>query len=89
MNRQFFKEIVVWRRFEGGKATRYVCFQRLDTSQYGVQSSDVFVSMDAHGESDARMATFLDLFMDTSPIERCEWFDSLEAAVEAHDALFN
>lgn len=86
---QLFVEIIVWRRAESGKATRYTCLQRLDTLQYGVQSSEAFDSMDAHGESDVRLATFLDLFIDVSPIDRCEWFDTIESAVNAHDVLFN
>ena len=84
LNHQLLREISIWRRSETGGAIRYTCFQRLDTMQYGIQSSEKYASAkSAHGDSDDRIAMFLDLFIDVSPIERCEWFDTLELAVEA------
>lgn len=84
-----FREISIWRRWESGSVTRYTCFQRLDTMQFGVHSSEKYASAkQAHGDSDDRTALLLELFIETSPIERCEWFEALELAVQAHDAAF-
>jgi len=84
-----FLEMVVWRKTESKMAIRYNCLQRLDSLQYGVHTADVFASMDAAGNADGGLALFLDLFLDVSPVERCQWFDTLDQAIQAHDALFN
>ncbi len=83
-----YLELSVWRRMDGF-AIRYRCLQCLDTQKYGVQSSDYYYARDKGAQTWASDAQFVELFLDTSPAERCTWFDSLSEAIEAHDATFD
>ncbi|MFM9384489.1 hypothetical protein [Pseudomonas sp. UV AK001] len=83
-----YQQIITWRRLSDSRAVRYVCFLNLQTAQYAVQSAD-FYSLPL----DDAAQTFLDrqlieLFIETSPSERGEWYPSLTQAMDAHDAAF-
>ena len=84
-----FQEIKVWHRKGDGLAIRYGCFRDLASGKFAVQSADFFrLPLDAIlvRQLDAQ---FMELFMDASPLDRCDWFDSLELAIEAHDREFS
>lgn len=83
-----YQEIKVWRRLSSRSCVRYACFKALRTGKYCVQSADFFylpVDEQHHRYLDTQ---FLELFMEADPQERCTWFDSLEAAIAAHDEEF-
>ena len=67
----------------------YRCLFRLETKQYGVQSLDFFslpISSKRFSESEIQ---FFELFCETSPVERCKWYESLSEAIRAHDHDFS
>lgn len=83
-----FKEVMVWRRLDAVSAIRYACFQDLGNDKFAVQSADFFrlplTDVPVHD-----LATqFAELFIETSPADRCSWFDSLGDAIANHDLEF-
>jgi hypothetical protein len=83
-----YQDIRVWQRLSERSCVRYSCFKDLSTGKYGVQSADFYrlpVDEQLRRQHDIQ---FFELFMEEDPQERCAWFDSLEAAIEAHDEQF-
>jgi hypothetical protein len=86
-----FKEHKIFRHQEGGKAAVYVCFERLDDGMFAVQQMEAFApasAMQAVQEAGNIAGTTLELFAETSPSERCDWYPSLQDAIAAHDRNF-
>jgi hypothetical protein len=84
---EFYKEILVWRRLGTGGAVRYRCLQNR-AGKYAVHNADVFP---AQGEEDSFSQVdnmFLELFLDESPEDRCDWYEEIEVAIEMHDKDF-
>ncbi len=85
----YFREIMIWRHAGDDRAIKYTCFQSLLTQKYCVQSADSFylpVGKDQVQQSELQM---IELFIEVSPHERCEWFDSLEEAITQHNIFFD
>jgi hypothetical protein len=83
-----YREIRVWRRLGPTRAVQYVCFERLVAPAFCVQSADFYdlpVSATAILQHSYR---FLELFIEEAPSARCDWFSTLEAAIEQHDREF-
>ncbi len=86
---ELFKTIEVWRKVGNIRAVRYRCFQSVKSGKYSVQSADFY----SHGgESPEREHALnrqlVELFVEQSPEERSGGYDTLEAAIEAHEAEF-
>lgn len=78
----------MWRRLNEQSCVRYECFKDLRTGKYAVQSADFF-HLPADEQQRRYLDTqFLELFMETDPQGHCAWFESLDAAIAAHDAEF-
>jgi hypothetical protein len=83
-----FKLHEIWKRKNENTMVIYYCFQRLDDGMYGVQNAEFFhLPMENNGERGARQA--LELFLEECPTTRCEWAQSLEEAINLHDASFD
>ena len=83
------EQINVWRRAGEGRVCRYTCFRVFETGRYWVQSAD-FLTPDSV-ESVAKQTRihdyeFLDLFSEDE--EPSTTYETLEAAIGAHDAEF-
>lgn len=83
-----YLKISVWRHVDEHVAIRYFCLKRLRDEYYAVQSADYF-----RLPIDEKQMTFFDkqfveLFIEMSPDDRCEWFDSIEKAIGDHDKYF-
>ncbi len=86
---QLFEAIDVWRRISETRLVRYRCFRELSSGRYSVQSADFYrVPLDSELaiESDKQ---YIELLAEQAPAERSHLFDSLEAAIKAHDDEFS
>lgn len=82
-----YKKHTVLRR-NGNDITIYVCLERVGSDKFAVHQAEFI----PHEEVILAMAdvdaNFLELFSDEDPGERCEWFSSLQEAIEEHDKAF-
>jgi hypothetical protein len=83
-----FKAIDVWKRISDSQAVRYRCFQCLRTGKYSVQSADFYRLPGKPAQSDQLDRQHIELFVQQAPDERSGADDTLEAAIEAHEAEF-
>ncbi len=84
-----FIEVMVWKHLDSATAVRYCCLNDLAVGKYAVQSADFFrLPLDEKQFRDFEKQ-FVELFTETSPRERCLWFDTLEEAIKAHDQDFS
>ena len=84
-----FKEVMVWRRIDTVSAVRYSCLQDVENEKYVVQSADFFRLPLPPGVANVFAGQFAELFIDTSPRERCIWFNSLADAIAHHEREFH
>jgi hypothetical protein len=83
-----FKAIDVWKRISDSEAVRYRCFQCLQTGKYSVQSAD-FYRLPGNPDRSAQLERqHIELFIEQAPDGRNEAYETLEAAIEAHEAEF-
>ena len=83
-----YSELMIWKNTGEGAAIRYRCLQNNSNRKYCVQNVDIFrLPIDKSQIVEAERM-FVELLADVAPIERCEWFSSVEEAVAAHDAEF-
>ena len=86
---QLYEAIDVWRRISKTQLVRYRCFRELSSRRYSVQSADFYrVPWDAKQVVDLDRQ-YIELLAEQAPEERAGGFDSLEAAIGAHDADFS
>ncbi|NHZ77690.1 hypothetical protein F2P44_00015 [Massilia sp. CCM 8695] len=86
---ELFTEIMVWKRIDACSAVRYSCVSDLESGKFAVQSADFFRVPLTRNSTNDFMAQFAELFIETSPRERCIWFDSLADAIFHHDEVFS
>jgi hypothetical protein len=86
---RLFEAIDVWRRFSRARVVRYRYFRNVLTGRYSVQSAD-FYDMPLDSRQAARMERqYVELIAEQAPDERAGSFESIEAAIEAHDQDFS
>lgn len=83
-----FKAIDVWRRISNSEAVRYRCFQCLHTGKYSVQSADFYRLPEDAVQSSHLERQHIELLIEQAPDERAGAYETLEAAIEAHEADF-
>jgi hypothetical protein len=84
-----YKELRVWRRVDSHTAVRFFCLLDLATKMFAVQSADFFRLPITKEQLENFDKQYLELFIEISPADRCEWFESLEEAIAAHDRDFS
>ena len=84
-----FKAIDVWKRISASKAVRYRCFQSLQTGKYSVQSADFYSLPENPSQSALLERQHLELFIEQAPDERTRAHETLNAAIETHEAEFS
>ena len=83
-----FKAIDVWKRINDSEAVRYRCFQSLQTGKYSVQSADFYRMPQNPAQCADLERQHIELFIEQAPDERSGAYETLEAAIEAHEAEF-
>jgi hypothetical protein len=83
-----YREIPVWRRLSTSSAVCYRCFEDLATHRFCVQSADFFQLPVTDERLRHHERQSIELFIEIEPTQRCDWFNSLEDAIQAHDADF-
>jgi hypothetical protein len=87
--RLLFKTIDVLKRISDSEAVRYRCFQSLDTGKYSVQSADFYRLPRNPDESAQLERQHIELFIEQAPDERSGSYETLEAAIQAHEVEFS
>jgi hypothetical protein len=83
-----YQSVDVWKRISKTRAVRYRCFRELSSGRFSVQSAD-FYNLPLDPKQAANLEKqYMELFAEQDPDERAGNFDSLEAAIEAHDKDF-
>jgi hypothetical protein len=78
----------IWKRVSDKQLIRYRCFRNMETNRYVVQSSDWY-SLPIDGKRVAFLESqFLELLAESPPDERAPTFESLNAAIVAHEERF-
>jgi hypothetical protein len=83
-----FKAIDVWKRISDSEAVCYRCFQSLQTGRYCVQSADFHHLPENPIQSPHLEGQHIELFIQQAPDERTRAYETLEEAIEAHEAEF-
>lgn len=84
-----FEEVLVWRKLADETAIRYFCFKNISSKLYAIQHADFFRLPIDDGQIRQFARQSIELFIEESPLERCEWYNSLEEAIAAHHKTFN
>jgi hypothetical protein len=86
---ELFREVMIWKRLSDVSAVRYSCLNDLKTDRYAVQSADFFRLPVEEKQFRTAEKQFVELFIETSVLKRCDWFGSLGDAIRAHEQMFN
>jgi hypothetical protein len=78
----------VWKRIDDSGAVRFRCFQCLQTGRYSVQSADFYRSPADSAKSAQFARQHVELFVEQAPDERAGDYETLDAAIKAHEAEF-
>lgn len=78
----------VWRRLPDGVCVRYAILTHKGSGLHAVQSADFFSDDDPESFSKF-FRQYIQLFREQSPLDRCDWFDTIEGAIAAHDQDFS
>lgn len=84
-----YQEITIWKCFDKKTAIRYRGLFNINTRKYGVQSADFYRLPLEEKQLLQFENQFVGLFLEVSPEERCDWFDSIEEAIKAHEKEFS
>jgi hypothetical protein len=88
-NRVLYRPFDIWRRIDSTRILRYRCFEILPEKKFCVQSADFFSSPVNESQKRSLEKQAFELFLECSPEDRSELFDTIEGAIEAHDRDFN
>ena len=84
-----YQAIDVWRRLSQTRVARYRCFKNLSSGRYSIQNADFYqVPFDPKRYADLERQC-VELIAEQTPDERAGSFESIEAAIEAHERDFS
>ncbi|QXI55333.1 hypothetical protein [Pseudomonas alvandae] len=78
----------VWKAIDTHTLAIYFCFENLSSGEYCVQNVEFFRLPLTHEYQSNALKNAMELFMEESPLSRCEWLSSLEEAIKLHDKTF-
>ena len=84
-----YKEIKIWRHVNETTAVCFICLENITERLFAVQSANFFHMPITLEQVQFFEKQYLELFIEIPPIERCDWFESLEKAIEEHDRDFS
>jgi len=83
-----FKFHEFWKAIDPHTLAIYFCFEDLESGKYCVQNVE-FYRLPLKGERQlSGHKNAMELFMEESPLSRCDWASSLPAAIKLHDETF-
>jgi|SRR3954453_23278009 hypothetical protein len=83
-----YREQSIWKRIDAQRAVHFRCFEDLASHLFCVQSADFYslpMTLNARSGFDRQ---FVELFIEVEPVERSEWFGTVEEAIAAHEKKF-
>ncbi|MBX7220589.1 MAG: hypothetical protein K1Y36_11635 [Blastocatellia bacterium] len=86
--KNLYQAIDIWIRKDEETLVRYRCFQVLPLGKFCVQSADFYRQPFDQVQSIQLEKQFLELFLEEAPEIRSGLFESLEAAIQAHEEIF-
>ena len=87
MNKMYM-ELSIWKRIDGKTAVHFRCFEDIASHLFCVQSADFYALPAAVNARAGFDRQFVELFIEDEPIERGEWFATVEEAIAAHERVF-
>lgn len=78
----------VWKTIDSHTLAIYFCFENLNSGEHCVQNVEFFRLPLTHDYQFNALKNTMELFMEESPLSRCEWLPSLEEAIKLHDKIF-
>jgi hypothetical protein len=82
-----FRQIHVWRRLDHKRAVRFSCIEHMSEHKFCVQTADFFTIPIKNEHLVYFDRLFPERFIEVEWEER-KWFDSVEAAIAAHEIEF-
>ncbi len=82
-----YKQILVYRR-SNDSVYVYVCMEMLRAKKYCVHQLEIIDETRLHDAMKEINFNLFDTLLYESPVDRCDWFDSLEIAIANHDKQF-
>ena len=84
-----YQEIYVWRRVNATKSVRYAAFEDISRKGYCILAADFFkLPLDPRLQA-WQDRNLIELLTEEDLSERCEWFSTLQEAIEHHDRDFH
>lgn len=84
-----YEELRVWKRQDAATAVLYRCFKDVVAEKFAIQSADFFKLPVDDKQLQNSDRQFLELFIQVAISERCDWFESIDEAIAAHDRDFS
>jgi hypothetical protein len=84
-----YERIDVWKRAGTGIAIRFQCLRRMSDGLFAVQNADSVRVSALKTDLQGSDATFVELFVDEDPTDRCDWYPSLAEAIASHEKDFS
>ena len=81
-----FTQVITWRRLPSNAAIRYVCLQGLNAEKFTIAATDYFSSDEKLSNSKSFEDRIAQRIQTTDCADPLQWFDSLNEAIDAHDA---
>jgi hypothetical protein len=88
MNR-LYREFSVWIRVDDKKASRFRCLEDLHSRLFCVQSADFYVLPITREHLAQLDRQFVELLIEIDPVERCDWYGTVEEAIGKHVKEFD
>lgn len=84
----YYFEQKIWKRRDAVTVVLYRCLQNIHSGKVAVQSADFFREPFDNLQLLNSDKQFLELLNQIDPADRCDWFESLDAAIAAHEREF-
>lgn len=83
-----YRELSLWKRIGDNQAVNFRCFEEIESHLFCVQSAD-FYTLPLRADVGASFdRQFVELIIETEPIDRSDWFATVEEAIAAHEENF-
>ncbi|AMC33234.1 hypothetical protein [Janthinobacterium sp. B9-8] len=89
MPTSLFESIVLWKNVNETTAIKYCCLKDISLNKFAVQSADFFHLPVDENQLKKSEKQFIELFIETNPLNRCDWFFTLNEAVNQFDNDFS
>jgi len=84
-----FQLMPIFKRISDQQLAEYVCFYRLETKQYAVLCTNFYSPTSSTDDHAYFKKLTVELLLEESPQSRCQWFSSIQKAIEQHDLDFS